>query len=48
MFDYLLLAGLIGCILANLELHLQSKREQAHEDSQYLEDLRDMSEVFYE
>ena len=48
MFDYLLIAGLIGCILANLELHLQSKREQAHEDNRYLEDLRDMSEVFYE
>ena len=47
MFDYILIAGLIGCILANLELHLQSKREQAHEDNQYLEDLRDMSEVFY-
>ena len=48
MFDYLLIAGLIGCILANLELHWQSKREQAQEDSQYLEDQRDMSEVFYE
>ena len=48
MFAYLLIAGLIGCILANLELHWQSKREQAQEDSQYLEDLRDMSEVFYE
>lgn len=48
MFDYLLLAGLIGCILANLELHWQERREQAQKDSQYLEDLRDMSEVYYE
>ena len=48
MFDYLLIACLIGCILANLELHRQSKREQGQEDRQYLEDLRDMSEVFYE
>lgn len=51
VFNYILLGGLLLCLIGNFESWIQDKREQAQDDdreSQYLRDLYDMSEVYYD